>query len=90
MQNDWMKDEALKHIEPHKLEFLQVLLFESNSIKKEQMLPFLMAVTKRGQEQHISFSDQEMDAIISVLRKYATSQEIQKMEKIIALRNRKF
>ena len=50
MQNDWMKDESLKNIDPYKLEFLQALMFESSNLKKEQMLPFLMAVMKRGQE----------------------------------------
>ncbi len=49
MQNDWMKDATLKDIDPYKLEFLQALLFESSSLKKEQMIPFLMAVAKRGQ-----------------------------------------
>ena len=50
MQNNWMQDESLKNIEPYKLEFLQALVFESSHLKKEQMLPFLMAVMKRGQE----------------------------------------
>ena len=48
MQNDWMRDESLKDIEPYKLEFLQALVFESSNLRKEQMLPFLMAVAKRG------------------------------------------
>lgn len=50
MQNDWMNDESLKNIEPYKLQFLQALVFESSNLKKEQMLPFLMAVMKRGKE----------------------------------------
>ena len=68
MQNDWMKDESLKNIDPYKLDFLQALVFESSSLKKEQMLPFLMAVAKRGQEKKVSFSDEEIDAIVTVLR----------------------
>lgn len=89
MQNDWMKDESLKNIDPYKLEFLQALIFESNNLKKEQMLPFLMAVMKRGQEKRISFSDNEIDAIVAVLRKQATPEEIGKIEKIMAMRSRK-
>lgn len=88
MTNDWMKDEALKGIEPYKLEFLQALVFESNNLSREQMLPFLMAVAKKGQEKKVSFSDQETDAIISVLKKHASPEEIGKMEKILALRGR--
>ena len=34
MQNDWMKDESLKNIDPYKLEFLQALMFESSNLKR--------------------------------------------------------
>jgi len=86
MQNDWMKDDSLKDIDPYKLEFLQALVFESRQLKKEQMLPFLMAVAKRGQDKKISFSDEEINAIVAVLRKHASPDEIAKIEKIMSLR----
>lgn len=89
MQNDWMNDESLKNIEPYKLQFLQALVFESSNLKKEQMLPFLMAVMKRGKEKNVSFSEDEIGAIVAVLRKSATPEELSKIEKIMALRNRK-
>ncbi len=89
MQNDWMNDESLKNIEPYKLQFLQALVFESSNLKKEQMLPFLMAVMKRGKEKNVSFSEDEIRAIVAVLRKSATPEELSKIEKIMALRNRK-
>ncbi len=89
MQNDWMKDESLKNIDPYKLEFLQALVFESSNLKKEQMLPFLMAVAKRGQEKKVSFSDDEINAIVEALRKHATPDETAKIEKIMAMRTRR-
>ncbi len=89
MQNDWMRDESLKDIEPYKLEFLQALVFESSNLRKEQMLPFLMAVAKRGQEKKVSFSDKEIDAIVAVLRKQASPDEIAKIEKVMAMRSRR-
>ena len=89
MQNDWMKDESLKNIDPYKLEVLQALVFESSNLKKEQMLPFLMAVAKRGQEKKVSFSDDEINAIVEVLRKHATPDETAKIEKIMAMRTRR-
>lgn len=89
MQNDWMKDESLKNIDPYKLEFLQALVFESNNLKKEQMLPFLMAVMKRGQEKKVTFSDDEINAIVTVLRKHASPDELAKIEKIMAMRSRR-
>ncbi|MCI8976440.1 hypothetical protein AALB47_11225 [Lachnospiraceae bacterium 54-11] len=89
MQNDWMRDESLKDIEPYKLEFLQALVFESSNLRKEQMLPFLMAVAKRGQEKKVSFSDKEIDAVVAVLRKHASPEEITKIEKVMAMRSRR-
>lgn len=86
MTNEWMKDESLKDIDAYKLEFLQALVFESSNLKKEQLLPFFMAVAKRGQEKNVSFSDAEMEAIINVLKKHAAPGELGKMEKILAMR----
>ena len=89
MQNDWMKDESLKDIDPYKLEFLQALVFESSHLKKEQMLPFLMAVAKRGQEKKVSFYDNEIDAIVAVLRMHDSPEELSKLEKVMAMRSNK-
>lgn len=89
MNHEWMKDEALKDIDPCKLEFLQALVFESSNLRKEQLFPFLMAVAKRGQDKNITFSDEEINAIVAVLKKQATPEELSKMDKILAMRARK-
>ena len=89
MTNDWMKDESLKNIDPYKLEFLQALVFESSNLRKEQLMPLFMAVMKRGQEKKVSFSDEEINAIVAVLKKHATPEEIGKIEKIMAMRARR-
>lgn len=86
MTQDWMKDPSLNEIEPFKLQFLQTLIFESATLRKEQMMPFLMAVMKRGKEKNISFTDQEFQSIVDVLKKYATPEELAKMEKVMSLR----
>ena len=89
MNSEWMKDESLKEIDPYKLEFLQALVFESSNLRKEQLFPFLMAVAKRGQEKSVTFSDEEINAIVAVLKKQATPEELSKMDKILAMRARK-
>lgn len=89
MQNEWMKEESLKNIDSYKLEFLQALLFESKNLKRDQMIPFLMAVAKRGQEKNVSFSDDEINKIVAVLKKHATPDEISQIEKVMAMRSRK-
>ena len=86
----WLDDPDVAHIEKSKLDFLQMLVFESNGLSKEQMLPFLMAVAKRGKDKNISFTEEEMNTIIQTLRKYASTEEIDKMNKMTAIfHNRK-
>ena len=89
MTHDWMNDESLKEIAPYKLEFLQALIFESSKLRKEQLLPFLMNVAKQGQNQKIQFTDDEINAVVAVLKKHASNEEIVKMEKILAMRAKK-
>lgn len=67
-----------------------MLVFESDGLSKEQMLPFLMAVARRGRDKNISFTEEEMNTIIKTLHKYASPDEIDKMNKMTAIfRNRK-
>ncbi len=88
MTNTWMNDPAITHIDKTKLEFLQALVFESQSMKKEQMLPFLMAVAKRGQDNHITFTNEEIDTIIDTIKKYSTPEELARIDKMLKLRKR--
>lgn len=81
----WLEDPDVAHIDKSKLDFLQMLVFESNELSKEQMLPFLMAVAKRGRENNISFTEEEIDTIIKTIQKYATPEEIEKVNKMAAL-----
>ncbi len=88
MTNTWMNDPAIAHIDKAKLEFLQSLVFESQSMKKEQMLPFLMAVAKRGQDNHITFTNEEIDTIIDTIKRYSTSEELDRINKMLKLRRK--
>lgn len=86
---NWLEDPAVADIDRKKLDFLQMLVFESNNLTKEQMLPFLMVVAKRSRDNRISFSEEEMNTIINTLKKYSTPDEIEKMNKMMSLyRNR--
>lgn len=82
MTNNWMDDPAVSHIDKSKLDFLQSLVFESQSLTREQMLPFLMSVAKKGMEKHISFSGEEVETITSTIRKYSTPEELDKIDKL--------
>lgn len=81
----WLDDPDVAHIDRNKLDFLQMLVFESSNLTKEQMLPFLMAVAKRGRENSISFTDDEINIIVNTIKKYASAQDCEKMDKMLAL-----
>ena len=85
MTNEWMNDPSLAEIDKNKLEFLQALVFESRSLQREQMLPFLMAVAKRGQADHITFSNEEIETIAAVIKKESTAEEAATIDKMMRL-----
>lgn len=88
MNNEWMNDPTLAGIDKAKLEFLQALVFESRSLKKEQMLPFLMAVAKRGQVDHITFTNEEIETIVAVIKKESSPEEAATIDKMMRMRKK--
>lgn len=93
MQNDyltsgeWMKDKSLSAIPMTKLEFLQIMLFESRNLKQQEMLPFFMSVIKASREKKISFTEEEMNAILEVLKAHSDEEELKRINQIMSLRN---
>ncbi len=82
----WMSDPSLAHIEHAKLEFLQIMVFESRNLKQEEMLPFFMSVMKLSKEKKITFTEEEMNAILEVLKKHSSNAEINKINQIMSMR----
>lgn len=89
MNNDWMNDPALAGIDKAKLEFLQALVFESRTLSKDQMLPFLMAVAKRGQADHITFSNEEIETIVAIIKRESSSEDAAAIDKMMRMRKNK-
>ena len=88
-QNEWMNDPLVANIDKAKLQFLQMLVFEGQNLSREQMLPFLMSIAQKGKSQNISFDDQEIEKIVTALRKYSTSEEIEKINKLMAMKKKR-
>lgn len=89
--NDWMSNEKLKDIEPHKLEFIQNLVFEFAELDDKKRLPFLLALATRAKKENITFSNEEIELIISVIKETSSEKEVNKinqMLKIFASRNK--
>lgn len=83
---EWMHDKALSEIPRAKLEFLQIMLFESRKLKQEEMLPFFMSVIKISREKNITFTEKEMDSILEVIKEHSSPEELARMNQIMQMR----
>ncbi len=81
----WMQEPSVQGIPKEKLDFLQKLVFESKNLSQKELLPFLLALAQRSRNENISFSQEEMNAIINAIKKYSTPEEISKMNQIMRL-----
>ena len=83
--NNWMNDEDLESISEEKLLFLQHMLFESKKYQGKELFPFFMSLAVKAKQKNISYSREELDLIIPVLKKYASEEELEKMNKVISM-----
>lgn len=83
--NTWKQDKRIAHIPQEKLDFLQKLVFELDHTTPKERLPFLLALANRAKKEKISFSPEEVNAIIEVLKENSSPDEIVKMDKVIKL-----
>lgn len=88
-EDSWQNDPALDQISAAKLNFLQNMLFESKKYSGKELFPFFMSLAVKSRSQNVSFTEEEINTIIPVLKKYATPDEIAKMNQVIGmLKNR--
>ncbi len=88
--NEWMNDPELKNIDRAKLDFLNQMFVQSTTInsngsqaeRQKKMMAFLLSLSKLSKENNISFQNEEVELIFSVLKKHSTSDDIAKMQKI--------
>lgn len=88
--NEWMNDPELKNIDRAKLDFLDKMFVQSATInsngtqqeRQKNMMAFLLSLSKLSKDNNITFQKEEVDLIFSVLKKYSTSDDIAKMQKI--------
>lgn len=81
----WMSDPLVKDIDPAKLDFLQSIVFESRGKSQKELLPFLMQVIKKGKASQLSFTDDEMSAIMTAIKNNSTPEELEQINKFMAM-----
>ena len=86
----WMSDERITNIPKVKLDFLQKIFFESKNLTQKEQLPFFMALAGRAKKDNISFSQDEINLIMEVIKDHSSPEEVAKINQTVKLfKNRK-
>ena len=86
----WMEDARISDIPKVKLNFLQKIFFESKNLTQKEQLPFFMALAGRAKKDNISFSQDEINLIMEVIKDHSTPEEVAKINQTVKLfKNRK-
>ena len=83
--SSWMNDPELINIPVSKLIFLEKMLFESKKHTGKELMPFFMSLAMKAKSENITFSEEEINTVIPVLKKYASEEEIKKMDQVIKM-----
>lgn len=84
-ENNWMNNPNLKNIDPAKLQALLSMSESSRGKSQKELLPFLLAAASQSKSKGLSFSSNEADTIIEVLKAGKSPEEIQKIDQIIMM-----
>ena len=58
----------------------------SGELKQDEMLPFFMSVMKISKEKKISFTQEEMELILDVLKGNASKEDLTKINQLMQMR----
>lgn len=81
-QNGWMNDSRLAGIDPSKLQMLMSMSGQGAGKSQSELMPFLMAAASKSRENGMTFSPQETDLIIEVMKQGKSKEEIARIDKI--------
>ena len=87
MNANWMQDSELSNISKDKLMLINSFLTDTSKMNQKEMMMFIMNVMKKCKQQNITFSKEEMEQIMAVVRKHATPDEIAKIDKVMKMKN---
>ena len=80
---DWKKDPKLEDIDAAKLDMLQKLAEKGSGKSASDMLPFLMSAAASGKKNGLNFSQNEISAVLEVMKTRKSPQEIAKIDKSV-------
>lgn len=88
MNNDnWINHPNLKKIDPRKLKMIVELANQTNNKSQNELIPFFLAMANKSKQEGLTFSPQEMEAIINVVKQGKSNEELKKMDKVLNMMN---
>lgn len=81
--SDWKKDPRLKNISPEKLFLLEKLASGMHGKSPNEAMPLLMAALSSAKAQGLSFTQEEMNLIIELLKGSASKEEGERIDKLL-------
>ena len=84
----WMSDPTISHIPKEKLDFLSEMFEKVKGKNKNELMPFLMAMSGKT-KQSLKFTTEEMQLVIAAIKRAATSEEQQQIEKVLNMATKK-
>lgn len=81
-QTSWMNDSRLSGIDPAKLQMLFSMSGQGAKKNQNELMPFLMAAASRSRQKGMTFTPEETNLIIEVIKQGKSKEEIARIEKI--------
>lgn len=78
----WMNDSRLSGIDPAKLQMLFSMSNQGGKKSQNELMPFLMAAASRSRQNGMTFTPEETERIIEVMKQGKSPEEIARIEKI--------
>lgn len=78
----WMSDPSISHISQEKLDFLSSMFEKVKGKSKNELMPFLMAMSK-NKNNRISFTSEEMQLIIAAIKRAASAEEQKQIDHVL-------
>lgn len=85
MDNNWIYDRDLSHIDMEKLKALTSAANQGKNLSKKELLPFLMAAASHSNQSNLQFTSEEMQTIFSVLKKNKSQEEQNQMDRFFRI-----
>ncbi len=85
MPGDWSKDPRLAGIDPAKMALLTSFISQGAGKSQNEIVSLLIAAANSSRDRGLTFTPEEMEQVIQVLKAGKSPQEIARMDKMLSL-----